>query len=123
MGPGAFVALVLLASAMIAEMLSMPRNEFPEFPVALSFLPMLSPQVTRDLLATRRDLLRQRLADRDALVANAGVELPRVTLLETEYLRTIVDAEIGWIDGVLAGLRDGSITWSRREMRETAERL
>jgi DNA-binding PadR family transcriptional regulator len=107
----------------IAEILSTPRNEFPEFPAALSFLPMISPPVTRDLLATRRDLLVQRLADRDALVAQAGVELPRVTMLETEYLHAVTDAEIRWIDGVLAGLDDGSISWSQRDTREVAERL
>src|SRR6185369_14172767 len=31
------------------EILSTPRNEFPEFPAALSFLPMLTPEATRDL--------------------------------------------------------------------------
>ncbi|MEU4479632.1 hypothetical protein AB0F68_16475 [Micromonospora sp. NPDC023966] len=99
------------------------RNEFPELPAALSFLPMISPRATQDLLATRRDRLLQRLAERDALVAKAGVELPRVTMLETEYLRTMIEAEIHWIDSVVAGLQDGSITWNQREMRETAERL
>lgn len=107
----------------IAEILSTPRNEFPEFPAGLSFLPMISPRATQDLLATRRDLLVQRLADRDTLVAKAGVELPRVTMLETEYLHAITEAEIRWIDTVLAGLSDGSITWDPKEMRDTVERL
>jgi DNA-binding PadR family transcriptional regulator len=107
----------------IAEMLSTPRYEFPEFPAALSFLPMISPRAARSLLATRRDLLVQRLADRDALLAKVGVELPRVTMLETEYQRAVTEAEIHWLDRVLAGLDDGSITWDQTEMRETAERL
>jgi len=106
----------------MAEILSTPRNEFPEFPAALSFLPMLTPDVTVDLLGKRRELLVQRLAERDAAIATAldGFAIPRVTLLETEFLRAVTDAELCWVDAVLAGLRDGSITWSREELRAIA---
>ncbi|MFC4998451.1 PadR family transcriptional regulator [Dactylosporangium cerinum] len=107
----------------LVEILSTPRNEFPEFPAALSFVPMLSPRTTRDLLAARRDLLVQRLADREALVREAGVELPRVSLLETEYLQAIIEAEIRWIDTVVAGLSDGSITWDQGQLQDAARRL
>jgi DNA-binding PadR family transcriptional regulator len=106
----------------MAEILSTPRNEFPEFPAALSFLPMLTPDATAEFLAQRRELLVQRLAERDAAIATAleGFQLPRVTMLETEYLRAVTDAELRWVDAVLAGLRDGSITWSREQLRAIA---
>jgi hypothetical protein len=57
------------------------------------------------------------------VIAPAGFELPRVSMLETEYLHAITEAEIHWIDGVLAGLHDGSITWNQREMQTAAQRL
>jgi len=104
----------------MAEILSTPRNEFPEFPAALSFLPMLTPAATAELLAERRDALVRRLAERDATLAAEGFEIPRVTLLETEFLRAVTDAELKWVDAVLAGLRDGSITWSREQLRAIA---
>ena len=107
----------------MVEVLSMPRNEFPEFPAALSFLPLLTPEATQELLATRRELLVQRLAERDALIASVGFPLPRATMLETEYLHAATEAEIRWLDSVLAGLDDGSITWSAREMHEASTRL
>ena len=107
----------------MAEVLSTPRNEFPEFPAALSFLPLLTPEATRELFATRRQLLVQRLAERDALIAGVGFPLPRATMLETEYLHAATEAEIRWLDSVLAGLDDGSITWSPREMHKAAARL
>ncbi|MEV4518371.1 PadR family transcriptional regulator [Dactylosporangium sp. NPDC049525] len=107
----------------LTEILSTPRNEFPEFPAALSFLPMLSPDTIRDLLAARRDRLLQRLADRQALIGGSGVELPRVTMLETEYQRAVTEAEIRWIDTVVAGLGDGSITWDQRQLHDAARRL
>jgi hypothetical protein len=68
-------------------------------------------------------LLTERLAERDALIANVGFTLPRATMLETEYLHAVTDAEIRWLDTVLAGLQDGSITWSAREMHAAAARL
>ncbi len=106
----------------MAEILATPRNEFPEFPAALSFLPMLTPQLTLDLFVKRRDLLAARLAERDAAIATAMQEyrLPRVTMLETEYLRAVTDAELRWLDSVIAGLRDGSIGWSREELASIA---
>ncbi|WP_442788681.1 hypothetical protein [Dactylosporangium sp. NBC_01737] len=78
---------------------------------------MVSLRTTQDLLAARRDLLVQRLADRETLVRKGGVELPRVTMLETEYLQAITEAEIRWIDTVLAGRGDGSITWDQRQLQ------
>jgi DNA-binding PadR family transcriptional regulator len=102
----------------MAEVLSTPRNEFPEFPAGLSFLPLLTPESVRELLKTRRELLIQRLAERDSLIGSAGFPLPRATMLETEYQHAITEAEIRWLDNVLTGLDDGSISWSPREMRE-----
>jgi DNA-binding PadR family transcriptional regulator len=107
----------------IAEILSTPRNEFPEFPAALSFLPLITRDAATELLGARRDRLVQRLAERDALIADAGVALPRVSMLETEYLHAVTRAEIEWVENVLAGLRDGSIRWSRRELLEAAAQL
>ncbi len=106
----------------MAEILAEPRNEYPEFPAALSFLPMLSPQTTEELLAQRRELLVQRLAERDAMLATEleGFQIPRVTMLETEYLRAVTEAELHWVDGVLAALRDGTLSWSREELRAVA---
>jgi DNA-binding PadR family transcriptional regulator len=106
----------------MAEILSTPRNEFPEFPAALSFLPMLTPDTTMELLGKRRELLVQRIAERDAAIATEleGFQIPRVTMLETEYLRAVTDAELHWVDAVLAGLRDGSITWSREQLQAIA---
>jgi hypothetical protein len=78
---------------------------------------------TRELLTTRRELLVKRLDERDALIAGAGFPLPRATMLETEYLHATTEAEIRWLDSVLTGLDDGSISWSPREMREAAARL
>jgi DNA-binding PadR family transcriptional regulator len=107
----------------MAEMLSAPRNEFPEFPAALSFLPLLTPETTRALMSRRRDLLARQICELQAALAAQpdGPPIPRVTMLETEYLHAAAQAELGWVDGILAELADGSLTWSREELRAIAD--
>ncbi|MEU6327314.1 PadR family transcriptional regulator [Streptomyces sp. NPDC047049] len=102
----------------MAEILSTPRNEYPEFPAALSFLPVLTPRATQDLLHQRRDRLARRLTELDAELASEaeGHGLPRVALIESEYLRAVTQAELSWVDGILAALADGSFTWNREEL-------
>lgn len=84
--------------------------------------PLVEGEVHR---VARREHLTQKLAERDALLATEleGFDLPRVTMLETEYLRAVTQAELDWIDQVLAGLHEGSITWSREELQAAAAQL
>ena len=107
------------------EMLSTPRNEFPEFPAALSFLPMSTPEITLAQLDRRRELLAQQLAEISATIDTEleGVKLPRVTMLETEYLRAITEAELRWVESIAAGLRDGSISWTQEELQAFASEV
>jgi DNA-binding PadR family transcriptional regulator len=97
----------------LAEIVATPRNEFPEFPAALSFLMLLPPKDTVGLFEARRDHLTQRITELDGELTSEyeGSPLPRVVLLETEYLRAITEAELDWIAGILDDLRDGSLTW------------
>ncbi|WP_027342127.1 PadR family transcriptional regulator [Hamadaea tsunoensis] len=105
----------------MGEILAVPRNEYPEFPAALSFLPMLSPESTLEHLERRRAALRERLAVREEMIGRLdGFDVPRVSLLETEYLRAVVAAELRWLDEVIAGLTDGSIAWSREQFAAVA---
>ncbi|WP_433280454.1 PadR family transcriptional regulator [Pseudonocardia xinjiangensis] len=106
----------------LAEILSTPRNEFPEFPAALSFLPMLTPDEAAELLEQRRERLVQRLAELDAGIAVAtDAGLPRVTVVEGEYVRAVTVAELRWVGEYLDDLRDGSARWTRDELAAWAD--
>ncbi|RMI34411.1 PadR family transcriptional regulator [Nocardia stercoris] len=107
----------------LAEMIAVPRNEFPEFPAALSSMMLLGPDGARAELARRADALRARLADmdRDAELA-AKLGLPRVTALEDEYLRAVTVAELAWVDGVVADLTTGRLTWSWESLAPHVDR-
>jgi DNA-binding PadR family transcriptional regulator len=100
----------------LTDMLAAPRNEFPQFPAALSFAMLLAPEEARVVLERRAGVLREKLTlfDRD-LEAYSGT-LPRVTLLDDEYVRAVTTAELNWISGVVEDLRTGALTWSEEEL-------
>ncbi len=92
----------------LVEMLPAPAREFPEFPVALAFLALISPEQTRELLSRRAEAVAERVA---AIDGQAPPGLPRLFLLEDEYRAAMLRAELGWLRGVLADLDSGSLTW------------
>lgn len=97
----------------LSEMIAIPRNEYPDFPAALSFLMLLGPDGARTELDRRAKTLRDQLAEMAAGAAQAAtMDLPRVVMLEDEYLRAVTEAELRWIDGVVADLTAGNLTWS-----------
>ncbi|MGW7578665.1 hypothetical protein [Streptomyces sp. NPDC054765] len=93
-------------------MLAVPKAEFPLFPAALSNMLMLAPDEVAPLLERRAARLAARHADLERQSADAPAGLPRITLIENEYLLTVLDAEERWLRGVLSDLQDGSLTWS-----------
>lgn len=96
----------------LLEMLSTPKPEFPQFPAALSHALMLAPAELRDALAERLRAMTATLEDLEArLAAHEGGDLPRIGLIEFEYLRDVTAAEVRWLEAVLAELRTGGLTW------------
>lgn len=101
------------AEKWIQEVVSTPRPEYPEFPAALSFAMMLEPARMLAGLEQRRATLEQALEEaKAALEASADYGLPRVTLLDDEYLTAVTEAELRWVEGVVAALQAGELTWS-----------
>jgi DNA-binding PadR family transcriptional regulator len=102
------------ATDWLTDMLARPRDEYPQFPAALSFIMLLSPADAAATLEQRATALRGQLADIEAdLVDTAG--LPRVVLMDDEYRRAVITAELAWIDGVIADLRSGALGWTYEE--------
>jgi DNA-binding PadR family transcriptional regulator len=106
----------------LRAMLAAPSREFPEFPAALASLMMLEPaEVAEQLSARAADLSAQ--IDKARAEIDDFPELPRLFRLDDEYLLAVHEAELRWIDGVVAALRSGELTWSPEWLREIAERL
>jgi DNA-binding PadR family transcriptional regulator len=107
----------------LTDMVSTPRNEFPELPAALSFVMLLGPEQTLLVLERRAALLSETVAGLDRDLAGYSGTIPRVTLLETEYLRAVTEAELRWITGVIDDLRTGSLTWSEADFAAATDFL
>ena len=104
----------------LTDMLARPRNEFPQFPAALSFIMLLSPDEAAAGLEQRAAALRDQLAPIEADLQAYGAELPRIVLMDDEYQRAVMSAELAWVEGVAADLRKGDWTWSANDFEGAA---
>ncbi len=100
----------------LTSMLARPRNEFPQFPAALSFIMLLSPQEALAVLDRRAAALRSELASIEADLTGVAATLPRVVLMDDEYKRAVTAAELAWVEAVADDLRSGSWRWSYQEL-------
>jgi DNA-binding PadR family transcriptional regulator len=106
----------------LLDMVSTPRPEFPGFPAALSNLLLLSPAEMRTVLEQRADRLARSLADIDAgLSAETDHGLPRIAMLEDEYLRAVTAAELKWVRSIISDLKAGRLSWSAEALVTFAE--
>src|SRR5258708_19077297 len=76
--------------AWMRTVLSTPARDFPDFPAALSLVAGTEPSEVRALFEMRIGALETRLAELEKPVPG----LPRLFLLEAEYMAAVVRAEI-----------------------------
>jgi DNA-binding PadR family transcriptional regulator len=107
----------------LTEMIAAPRNEFPQFPAALSFVMILGPEQALAAMQQRAQALSASLAGIDASLQQYSASLPRVTLMDDEYQRAMTAAELSWLNGVIEDLKAGTLTWSYEMFAEVADGL
>jgi DNA-binding PadR family transcriptional regulator len=94
----------------LSELVSTPVKEYLSFEAALSLLPGLPPEDAGRLLSDRCMALEVRLAQSRATRANAEtMNLPRLFLLEDEYRERLMEAELGFCQGLLKEIQDRSL--------------
>jgi hypothetical protein len=109
------------AHSWLEEMLAEPKQEFPQFPAALSNLLMLMPDEAQQVLEQRADALDNTLKElRSSLDEEAAGGLPRVTMLESEYLVAVTQAELSWVRSVIEDLRAQRLSWNASSLRAAA---
>jgi hypothetical protein len=97
-------------------MLPAPAREFPEFPVALAFLPILQPAEVRTLLERRIAALAEKLT---VIEQQAPPGLPRLFLIEDEYRAAMLRAELEWLRALVDDLATGRFAWDESLIVET----
>jgi DNA-binding PadR family transcriptional regulator len=100
----------------LTAMLPAPAREFPEFPAALAFLPILDPREVRSLLEQRISALDEKLA---GVEGQAPPGLPRLFLIEDEYRAAMLVAELTWLRALTEDLASGRLTWDEQLIQST----
>lgn len=109
------------AFAWLREMLATPAREFPEFPAAVSFMALLKPEAALAQLESRATALEAEIADLASRQRQAEeIRLPRVVLLESEYVVAMRRTELDWVRSIVEELRSGRLDWNELELREFA---
>jgi DNA-binding PadR family transcriptional regulator len=108
------------AATWLREMLATPVREFPEFPAALSLLALLTPEDALQQLELRIAALGAELFRRESQLRGIGAALPRLFLLEEEYLCRVQRAELEWLQAVADDLRAGRLDWNEAWLRAVA---
>lgn len=111
------------AKAWLENMLSEPADEFPEFPAALAYLPMLTPDEAMEQLGKRMERLDRELSAMEEQLGEVSSWLPRLFLIESEYIRAMKAMERTWIKSLLNDLDSGRLTWNEDWLREISDRL
>jgi DNA-binding PadR family transcriptional regulator len=108
------------AEKWLREALSTLNEEFPEFPAAVSFMPVLSVADALQQLELREGKLAAKLAQVEEMIHQAAPTISRLFLLEEEYLVEVLNAELKWVRSLIDDLRAGRVTWDR-EWRQQSE--
>ncbi len=87
-------------------------SEYPALATALAFASLLTPQEVAQLLDRRRITLEARLSANNAAIdATLKQGLPRINLIETEYMTALLRAESDWLASAVDDIRTGRLTW------------
>ncbi|HEX7942778.1 MAG TPA: PadR family transcriptional regulator [Gemmatimonadaceae bacterium] len=108
-----------VAREWLREMLRTTDGEFPEFIAAMSVLTALTPEDARRQLELRAEKLAAELHDTESTLAGSP-DLPRLFLLEEEYRRAMLGAELSWVRAVIEDMREGRLTWNEQWLRDIA---
>jgi DNA-binding PadR family transcriptional regulator len=110
------------ARTWLREALETTGGEYPEFIAAVSVLSGLPSEQVASALELRVQRIHAELAETESELAGSP-QLPRLFLLEEEYRKVILDAELSWLRGVTADIRAGRLSWSEGWLREISAQI
>ena len=111
------------AISWMRQMLAEPADEFPEFPVALAYLPMLSVEEVITLLGKRLEKLDAEKIRIEEQIAPVQGNIPRLFLLEMEFILAKLQSEIKWVGALLDDLNGGIIYWDEAWLNSILEQF
>lgn len=107
----------------LREMLSVRSQEYPDFPAAISFLTLLTPEDVQRQFEKREGALQEAIEGLDSQLLQYKETVPRLFMLEVEHSRAVLRAELAWLRAVIEDFRTGELLWSEEWIRGIADRL
>lgn len=105
------------------EMVATPRRDFPDFAAGLAYLAVLDEDSAVAALETRLTTVSSELADLERETEAVVDLLPRIVLIENEYLIARLRTDRDWIQSLVDDLRNGRLNWDRNELIELARQM
>jgi DNA-binding PadR family transcriptional regulator len=90
------------------ELVSTPEPEHPRFAAGLSVHMVLPPDEVIGLLRARLGALEESIAARREALAEHGADVPRLFLVEDEFMVAMLEAETAWTGAFLEELTSGT---------------
>jgi DNA-binding PadR family transcriptional regulator len=110
-------------AAWLQKGLSSPLKEFPEFPAVLSFLDHLTPADALLALRKRLETLETEETRLGRDYEEALKVVPRLFLVESEYLRAVCRAEKVWVESLVSDIEAGRLVWSAESIKAIRAKL
>jgi DNA-binding PadR family transcriptional regulator len=106
----------------LAELLSQPVNDYPQFAGALAFVAALDKDEVMRLLKLRIALLDSQIVGGEQQLKNfVEMGLPRLFLVEGEYAVAMKRAELEWVRGLVDEIRGGTLWITKEQMKAVGE--
>jgi len=94
----------------LSDLIASPEKEYLQFEAALALIGAMHPDRVLELLKTRCTALETLIEEEQAMKEQAAEwKLPRLFLLEGEYMATLRQAELEWVRGLIADIESGEL--------------
>ncbi|GAA3681025.1 DNA-binding PadR family transcriptional regulator [Lentzea atacamensis] len=98
-------------TAWVDRLVREPQAEYPKFLSAVSYLGALGPDGAVAALRERAERLRASVEEMRAGHQEALAQVPRLFVVEVEYAVRMAEAEIGWVEEIVADVESGRLAW------------
>lgn len=97
--------------AVLSSIVATPRRESSEFMAAMSFLVHMSAGEALPLLRKRSIQLHQQIESLRIGLASASTHVHRINLVESEYLLSMLRAELAWVESLERDIQRRKLVW------------
>src|ERR1700704_3219287 len=101
----------------LRDLLSTPVREPSQFMTALAHMLQLEPPDALQQLRLRSVNLDASIAAMHAVERGVGALVGRGAIIEVEYARALLEAELAWVRSVIDDLKSGALQWSFEELK------